>query len=82
MVFPQIANRAHCVDMKIIRRSNERGHRRARLAGQLSHLQLADYHDPQWMGYRSLRVINDDLVMPGMGFGKHPHRDMESSAMS
>jgi redox-sensitive bicupin YhaK (pirin superfamily) len=29
------------------------------------------------MGYRSLRVINDDLVMPGMGFGAHPHRDME-----
>jgi redox-sensitive bicupin YhaK (pirin superfamily) len=29
------------------------------------------------MGYRSLRVINDDLVMPGMGFGTHPHRDME-----
>jgi hypothetical protein len=29
------------------------------------------------MSYRSLRVINDDLVMPGMGFGKHPHRDME-----
>jgi hypothetical protein len=38
---------------------------------------FADYYNPQQMGYQSLRVINDDLVMPGMGFGTHPHRDME-----
>lgn len=63
--------------MLTIRKSGDRGRTQIGWLDARHSFSFGDYHDPRHTQFRALRVLNDDRVAPGQGFGTHPHRDME-----
>lgn len=60
-----------------LRKASDRGHFDMGWLDTYHTFSFSEYHDPEWVHFRNLRVMNEDRVAEGMGFGMHPHRDME-----
>ncbi len=63
--------------MITIRRSRDRGRREMGWLSARHSFSFGSYHNPRWMGFRHLRVLNEDWIQPSRGFPMHPHKDME-----
>jgi redox-sensitive bicupin YhaK (pirin superfamily) len=61
----------------IIRKADERGHNNISWLDSYHTFSFGNYYDPRWTHFHKLLVVNDDTIAPGMGFGSHPHQDME-----